>query len=212
MPLVLALTAVTLTLTTAIALFPSLLSEVVVIEPMAISSQGAEGWFLVRSPSGSWFLNGEPIAANRLTQTLTGDDRPSGGVRFLPSSGRSGLAADDQCCAGASAARGGSSMNRTGSMAWCAGLAAVAVSQLLLVTALIVLPQWRAQQSARRGIVTFFVAGDSSIRLWNRPIDSAVMPGLIRRAEQLDSSTRIRVVLSPGVPWGVVQDLVSLLD
>ena len=91
-------------------------------------------------------------------------------------------------------------MNRTGSMAWCAGLAAVAVSQLLLVTALIVLPQWRAQQSARRGIVTFFVAGDSSIRLWNRPIDSAVMPGLIRRAEQLDSSTRIRVVLSPGVP------------
>ncbi|WP_156098033.1 hypothetical protein [Synechococcus sp. KORDI-100] len=56
---------------------------------MAISSQGAEGWFLVRSPSGSWFLNGEPIAANRLNQTLTGDDRPSGGVRFLPSSGRS---------------------------------------------------------------------------------------------------------------------------
>ena len=85
----LALTAVTLTLTTAIALFPSLLSEVVVIEPMAISSQGAEGWFLVRSQSGIWFLNGEPIAANRLTQTLTGDDRPSGGVRFLPSSGRS---------------------------------------------------------------------------------------------------------------------------
>ena len=103
-------------------------------------------------------------------------------------------------------------MNRTGSMAWCLGLAAVAVSQLLLVTALIVLPQWRARQSARRGIVTFFVAGDSSIRIWNRPIDSAVMPSLIRRAEQLDSSTRIRVVLSPGVPWGVVQDLVSLLD
>ncbi len=103
-------------------------------------------------------------------------------------------------------------MKRMGSMAWCLGLAAVAVSQLLLVTALIVVPQWRVQQSARRGIVTFFVAGDSSIRLWNRPIDSAVMPGLIRRAEQLDSSTRIRVVLSPGVPWGVVQDLVSLLD
>ena len=93
-------------------------------------------------------------------------------------------------------------MKRMGSMAWCLGLAAVAVSQLLLVTALIVVPQWRVQQSARRGIVTFFVAGDSSIRLWNRPIDSAVMPGLIRRAEQLDSSTRIRVVLSPGVPWG----------
>ena len=89
MPLVLALTAVTLTLTTAMALFPSLLSEVVVIEPMAISSPRAERWFLVRSQSGSWFLNGEPIAANRLTQTLNADDPPSGGVRFLPSSGRS---------------------------------------------------------------------------------------------------------------------------
>ena len=88
MPLVLALTAVRLTVTTAMALLPSLLAEVVVIEPMAVASPGAERWFLVRSQSGSWFLNGEPIAANRLTQTLTGDDRPSGGVRFLPSSGR----------------------------------------------------------------------------------------------------------------------------
>lgn len=89
MPLVLALTAVTLTLTTAMALLPSLLTDVVVIEPMAITSPEAERWFLVRSQSGSWFLNGEPIAANRLTQTLTGDDPPPGGVRFLPSSGRS---------------------------------------------------------------------------------------------------------------------------
>ena len=89
MPLVLALTAVTLTLTTAMAFLPSLLTDVVVIEPMAITSPEAERWFLVRSQSGSWFLNGEPIAANRLTQTLTGDDSPAGGVRFLPSSGRS---------------------------------------------------------------------------------------------------------------------------
>ena len=71
------------------ALLPSLLTDVVVIEPMAITSPEAERWFLVRSQSGSWFLNGEPIAANRLTQTLTGDDPPPGGVRFLPSSGRS---------------------------------------------------------------------------------------------------------------------------
>ena len=89
MPLVLALTAVTLTLTTAMALLPPLLTDVVVIEPMAITSPEAERWFLVRSQSGSWFLNGEPIAANRLTQTLTGDDPPHGGIRFLPSSGRS---------------------------------------------------------------------------------------------------------------------------
>ena len=44
MPLVLALTAVTLTLTTAMALLPSLLTDVVVIEPMAITSPEAERW------------------------------------------------------------------------------------------------------------------------------------------------------------------------
>lgn len=103
-------------------------------------------------------------------------------------------------------------MTRAGSLSWCIGLVTVAVSQLLLATALIVLPQWRAQQSASQGIVTLFVASDSSIRLWNRPIDPAVVPGLMRRAEQLNAGSRVRVVLAPGVPWGVVQDLVSLLD
>ena len=97
-------------------------------------------------------------------------------------------------------------MKRTGSMAWCLGLAAVTVSVAAghgfdrVVVA--------GPAVARRGIVTFFVAGDSSIRPV-RPIDSAVMPGLIRRAEQL-ICTRIRVVLSPGVPWGVVQTLARL--
>ena len=89
MPVVLALTAVTLTLTTAMALLPSLLRDVVLIEPMAATtSSEAKRWFLVRSQSGSWYINGEPIATNRLSQTLSGDDLPPGGVRFLPSSGR----------------------------------------------------------------------------------------------------------------------------
>ena len=89
MPFVLALTAVTLTLTTGMALLPSMLTDVVLIEPMAITGPEAERWFLVRSLGGSWFLNGDPIATNQLTKTLTGDDPPPGGVRFLPSSGRS---------------------------------------------------------------------------------------------------------------------------
>ena len=89
MPVVLALTAVTLTLTTAMALLPSLLRDVVFTEPMAATtSPEAKPWFLVRSQSGSWYINGEPIATNRLSQTLSGDDLPPGGVRFLPSSGR----------------------------------------------------------------------------------------------------------------------------
>lgn len=35
------------------------------------------------------------------------------------------------------------------SLRWSVGFSLVAVSQLLLITGLIVLPQWRAQMSAR---------------------------------------------------------------
>jgi len=98
------------------------------------------------------------------------------------------------------------------SLQWSVSAALIAVSTLLLTTALIVLPQWNAQRSARQGFVTLFVAGDGSLRLWNRPISSVQIPGLLRRAERLSSDTRIRVVLSPEVAWGEIQDLVSLLD
>lgn len=91
-------------------------------------------------------------------------------------------------------------------------LSITAVSQLLLATALIVLPQWRDQQSATRGIVTFFVNDKGDVRLWNSPIDARLVSGILRRAEKLNPRTRVRVVLSSGVPWGVVQDLVSRLD
>ena len=100
----------------------------------------------------------------------------------------------------------------SGSLQWTVAAALVAVTTVLMTTALIVLPQWRAQTSARRGFVTLFVANDGSLRLWNRPINATQVPGLLRRAERLSSDTRIRVVLSPGVAWGEVQDLVSLLD
>ena len=91
-------------------------------------------------------------------------------------------------------------------------LSITAVSQLLLATALIVLPQWRDQQSATRGIVTFFVNDSGDVRLWNRPIDARIVSGILRRAEELNPRTRVRVVLSSDVPWGVVQDFVSRLD
>lgn len=91
-------------------------------------------------------------------------------------------------------------------------LSFTAVSQLLLATALIVLPQWRDQQSATRGIVTFFVGDKGDVRLWNSPIDPRFVPGILRRAEELNPGTRVRVVLSSDVPWGVVQDLFNRLD
>jgi biopolymer transport protein ExbD len=98
------------------------------------------------------------------------------------------------------------------SLRWSVGFSLVAVSQLLLITGLILLPQWRAQTSAREGVITFFVGGDGTVRLWNRPIDAAVMPAVVQRAERFNANARVRLVASPGVTWGVVQDLVSLLD
>ena len=97
MPLVLALSAVTVTLTTALALFPGVLRKTSLVDPVVplVDSQ-AERWFVVRSSSGSWFLNGEPMASNLLARTLMGQDLPPGGVSFLPSSARSAsLVADD---------------------------------------------------------------------------------------------------------------------
>ena len=91
-------------------------------------------------------------------------------------------------------------------------LSITAVSQLLLATALIVLPQWRDQQSAKQGIVTFFVNDKGDIRLWNRPIDVRIVSGVVRRAEELNPRARVRIILSSSVPWGVVQDFVSRLD
>lgn len=91
-------------------------------------------------------------------------------------------------------------------------LSIAAVSQLLLATGLIVLPQWRDQQSARQGVVTFFVNDTGDVRLWNSPIDVRIVSGLLRRAEDLNPRTRVRIILSSGVPWGVVQDFVSRLD
>ena len=98
------------------------------------------------------------------------------------------------------------------SLQWSVAACLVSVTTVLLTTALIVLPQWRAQSSARLGFVTLFVARDGSLRLWNRPINAVQVPGLLQRAERLSSETRIRVVLAPGVAWGEVQDLVSLLN
>ena len=97
MPLVLALSAVTLTLTTAMAMLPALLRDIPIREaPNALTDSKAKRWYVVRSPQGSWFLNGEPIAVTVLARTLRGEDLPAGGIRFLPSSGRkaSEVAAD----------------------------------------------------------------------------------------------------------------------
>ena len=97
MPLVFALSAVTVTLTTAMALLPSVLREIPIeAAGVPLVDQQTERWYVVRSTSGSWYLNGEPMASNLLARILMGPDLPPGGVSFLPSSARSAsLVADD---------------------------------------------------------------------------------------------------------------------
>ena len=54
------------------------------------------------------------------------------------------------------------------SLQWSVAAALIAVATVLLTTALIVFPQWKAQSSARQGFVTLFVAGDGSLRRTSR--------------------------------------------
>ena len=97
MSVVLALTAVTLTVTTALALLPSLLHQQPTIAPMAASAmeKGPRG-YVVRSQAGRWYLNGASLSSEKLRERLESDERPPGGIRFLPSSARdAGSVADD---------------------------------------------------------------------------------------------------------------------
>ena len=86
---VLALCAVTLSLTTAVAGLSTLLNEPLVRtrDPLG-TDRGAERWFVVRSSQGTWYLNGEPISTRDLASSLSGRKLPEGGVGFLPTNMR----------------------------------------------------------------------------------------------------------------------------
>ena len=97
MPVVLALTAVTLTVTTALALLPAMLHQQPTISSVPASAlEKGHRWYVVRSQAGRWYLNGATVSSDQLRARLESDDRPPGGLRFLPSSARdAGSVADD---------------------------------------------------------------------------------------------------------------------
>lgn len=95
---------------------------------------------------------------------------------------------------------------------WALAFCGSSLCMALLATAAVLLPQWQQQLTARQGVISLNLVADGSLRLWNRPIASTALPDLLRRAEQLDSATRIRLVVAPQVPWGVVQDLLPRLN
>ena len=97
MPVVLAITAITVTLTTVLALLPSLMRSPTPRESASLQvSDIQQYWYVVRSPRGIWYLNGESLEQSVLKRRLS-QALPSGvEVRFLPSSARkAGLVAED---------------------------------------------------------------------------------------------------------------------
>ena len=97
MPVVLAITAITITLTTVLALLPSLMRSPALREPAELPlSEIQQYWYVVRSPRGNWYLNGESLEEPVLKRRLNQAGSSAVEVRFLPSSARkAGLVAGD---------------------------------------------------------------------------------------------------------------------
>ncbi len=93
MPLVLATAVVVVSLTGFLALVPALLSspDLAVVEAAPRTRTGGQ-WLLVRSSSGSWYLNGDAVSSAVLARSLRqARPRPSA-VLLLPSSARTSAA------------------------------------------------------------------------------------------------------------------------
>ena len=97
MPVVLAFTTITITLTTVLALLPSLMRSPTLRESAELpSSDIQQYWYVVRSPRGIWYLNGESLEEPVLKRRLNQAGPSAVEVRFLPSSARkAGLVAGD---------------------------------------------------------------------------------------------------------------------
>ena len=97
MPVVLAITAITITLTTVLALLPSLTRSPTLRQSAELpSSDIQQYWYVVRSPRGNWYLNGESLEEAVLKRRLNQKSSSAFEVRFLPSSARkAGLVAGD---------------------------------------------------------------------------------------------------------------------
>lgn len=88
---------------------------------------------------------------------------------------------------------------------WAVALALVGVACLLV-------PQRIAQRAAARGVMTIQVNRDGALRVWNQPIATGSLQGLLQRAEGRSPGVRFRLVPDADVPWGMVQTLVERLE
>jgi biopolymer transport protein ExbD len=93
------------------------------------------------------------------------------------------------------------------------GLVSVALCAACL--ALVVIPQRLAQRVAREGVIALHLDAQGQLRVWNQPIRPQDLGPMLTRAksrEQLPTAPVLRLIPDAGVPWGVVQQLISRLE
>ena len=87
-----------------------------------------------------------------------------------------------------------------------------AVALALVGVACLLMPQRLAQRPAARGVMTIQMNRAGALRVWNQPIATGSLQGLLQRAERRSPGVRIRLVPAADVPWGMVQTLVERLE
>jgi len=93
------------------------------------------------------------------------------------------------------------------------GLVSIALCATCL--ALVVIPQRLAQRTALEGVIALHLDAQGQLRVWNQPIRPQDLGPLIMRAQApgtLATAPVLRLIPDAGVPWGVVQQLVSRLE
>ncbi len=93
------------------------------------------------------------------------------------------------------------------------GLVCVALCATCL--SLVVIPQRLAQRVAQEGVIALHLDAQGQLRVWNQPIRPQDLAPLLLRAksaEQLPTAPVLRLIPDAGVPWGVVQQLISRLE
>lgn len=89
MPWVLALATAVLGLTTVLVTLSASL-QLPPLERVAATNRlhGEAPWLIVRSPSGSWYLNGEPLSSSGLARRLRESEQKPRSLLLLPANGR----------------------------------------------------------------------------------------------------------------------------
>jgi biopolymer transport protein ExbD len=90
----------------------------------------------------------------------------------------------------------------------CIGLCATCL-------ALLVIPQRLAQRAALEGVIALHLDAQGQLRVWNQPIRPRDLAPLLTRAKApgpQPTTPVLRLIPDAGVPWGVVQQLVSRLE